>query len=102
MVETSLIFPRRGVNHLGWFRLVLPGLGWFSLFSSFCMYSRCIWSAKVTKNLTIKVRKHFQCNATVLVFACETREVSLTTGTGYLYLSDVCFYYSPLQLKVVG
>ena len=26
MVETSLIFPRRGVNHLGWFSLVLAGL----------------------------------------------------------------------------
>ena len=25
---TSLIFPRGGVNHLGWSRLVWAGLGW--------------------------------------------------------------------------
>ena len=79
MVETSLIFPRRGVNHLGRFRLVLAGLGWFSLFPSFCVYSRSIWIAKVAKNLTIKARKHFQCNVTVRV-ACETKNVHITTA----------------------
>ena len=90
VVKTGLIFPRGRVNHQGWFRLVLAGLGWFSPFPSFCMCSRCIWSAKIAKNLTIKARKHFQCNATVSQSRVQTREVSLITVTGYLYLPDRC------------
>ena len=84
MVVTGLIFPRGGGNPLGWFRLVFPIS---ILLYVFPMHFECKIRQKFD-NKDQKTLSSFNVLHQAVRVVCETREVLLTTGTGYLYLPE--------------